>query len=180
MRGGGDREEKRKKEDGLMGSLSLMGGVDKSNFEGAKWFGVAASARFDSSFGTGLDTRRDIVKCLFEGTQASRIAASVVSSDEIGSPSVGGLALGSYWQMLLGPRRGESTTMFSCLSTSTRSNSWLRPIAENLEKARVGTICDGARGFLTSEIARGACCETEELVEVVEEMRRLVDVYDEE
>ena len=124
-----------------------------------------------------LDLRRAIITDVHGSTEASRVSSCVVSGP-IGTPAVGGLDLKSYWEILLGNRAAPDSGLFASLSTSARSSPWLSAVATNFDLVRTGKLCDGARGYLTSEVARGACMEYDDMESVLEDLRCLVDVYD--
>ena len=125
-----------------------------------------------------MELRKAIISDIHGSTMASRVTSCVVSGT-VGTPEVGGLDLKSYWEILLGSRAAPHNGLFTSLSTSARSGTWLSAVASNFDLARTGKLCDGARGYLASEVAKGACMEYDDMETVLEDLRCLADVYDE-
>ena len=137
-------------------------------------FATSVAGRFGGV--NTVELRRQVLQNVFQAVQPVRMAATVVNMKD----EIGGLNLGGYWGTVLGGRCDESTAMVSCLSNSTSSHKWINEVSSRFGKALGGTLVDGGRGFLTSEIARGGFMEIEDAKEVLEEMRCIGDLYEKE
>jgi len=143
-----------------------------------KYFATSTAARFGG--GVGRDNtaqlRRDILKSVYTAVSPGRMAATIVDGGTI----CGGLELGGYWGAVLRPLGAHSadTALVSTVSNSTRSHSWIKDVGDKFNLACTGRLMDGARGYLTSEIARGGFVEKEDAEEVLEDIRCIADLYD--
>lgn len=150
-------------------------GEESSGPPGTKYFGLAACLR--AGGGTAPLNRSQVLANLFNTIKPDRVAVSSFAPRN----ATGGLNLGGYWPAILGkPLARADVGVLTSVSASTRSHGWIAETGELLQRGIKGTLVDGSRGFLTSELARGGCLEQEELAECVENIRSLADVYDPE
>jgi hypothetical protein len=139
-----------------------------------KVFATSTTCQYPSSSFNSEGTvtmRQDVLKSVYNSVKPDRMASCVVNYKESGS---------GYWPSVLREKGDVNISFVSTLSTSTRTAVWVKDVAENFNLALTGRLMDGARGYLSSEIASGSFGEMDDAKGVLEEMRRIGDLYEAE